>query len=62
MDLHETQMKKSIYQARELRDSLEQAIWVKHPMGCPYTHAHTHTHTHTNLQQITNWDILLGCQ
>jgi len=35
MDLHETQMKKSIHQARELRDSLEQDIWVKTSNGLP---------------------------
>ena len=50
MDLHETQMKKSIHQARELRDSLEQDIWVKTSNGLPI-------HRQKTLQRIKDGEL-----
>ena len=50
MDLHKTQMKKSIHQARELRDSLEQDIWVKTSNGLPI-------HRQKTLQRIKDGEL-----
>ena len=47
--IHETQIKKSIHQARELRDSLEQDIWVKTSNGLPI-------HRQKPLQRIKDWE------